>query len=298
MLRFAVFTDLHCDYMFDWEERLAQFVDRMKGVDLDFVMCLGDLCCPVEENRVVKRMLAEIPAPLYYAVGNHDCDHFSQEKVRQFWQLPALHSSFVREGIKFLVLNACYIGKGGEEVPYQRGDYDKERDTYPLVPWWELEWLKKELTEEMPYVLFSHHSLVNNFPGRGIANREEVRALLAGKDVLLCMNGHDHGDDCRVVDGIPYFTLNAMSSAWCGKGLGLPYYDEEMHRRWPALKDLIAYRDPLYAIVEIEGRAVRIYGRESGYQRFAPEDVGMERKWNGISIESRVSDFYFERGRE
>ena len=71
-----------------------------------------------------------------------------------------------------------------------------------------------------------------------------------------------------------------------------------MHQRWPALKDLIAYRDPLYAIVEIEGRAVRIYGRESGYQRFAPEDVGMERKWNGISIEPRVSDFYFERGRE
>ena len=122
--------------------------------------------------------------------------------------------------------------------------------------------------------------------------------LFRSKDVLLCMNGHDHGDDCRVVDGIPYFTLNAMSSAWCGKGLGLPYYDEEMHQRWPALKDLIAYRDPLYAIVEIEGRAVRIYGRESGYQRFAPEDVGMERKWNGISIEPRVSDFYFERGRE
>lgn len=283
---------MHWDYLFDRQERLAEFVARMKGVELDFVVCLGDLCYPTEENRAVKRMLGEIPAPLYYAVGNHDCDHFSPEEVEAFWGMPELHYSFVRGNTKFLVLNACYMEKEGREVPYQRGDYDKERDVYPLIPRWELEWLERELAEEgMSYVIFSHHSLANEFPGRGIGNREEVRALLAGRDVLLCMNGHDHGDDCRVMDGIPYFTLNAMSSAWCSGGLGLPYYDEKMHQNWPVLGDLIVYRDPLYAVVEIAGGTVRVYGRESGYQRFAPEDVGMERRWNGISIAPKVSDF-------
>lgn len=33
MIRFAVFTDLHCDYMFDWRERMAQFASEDVGTE-------------------------------------------------------------------------------------------------------------------------------------------------------------------------------------------------------------------------------------------------------------------------
>lgn len=274
MIRFAVFTDLHCDYMFDWKWRLEQFIARMKGIELDFVVGLGDVCCPTKENEIVRQMLREISVPLYYTVGNHDVIHFSLEEVQKFWGMDSPYYSFRRENTKFLVLNSCYMQKA-------------------MIPRQELEWLERELEEGIPCVLFSHHSLVNDFHNRGIVNREEVRALFQGHRVLLCMNGHDHGDDCRVLDRVPYFTLNAMSSSWFGGGLGLPYYDKALHDRWPVLKDMIVYRDPLYALVEIEGAEVRIYGQKSEYQKFTPEEVGFtERKWNGISIEPRVSDFW------
>ena len=46
------------------------------------------------------------------------------------------------------------------------------------------------------------------------SNREAVRALLEKRKVLFCMNGHDHGDGCTIINGIPYITLNSMSYIW------------------------------------------------------------------------------------
>ena len=30
------------------------------------------------------------------------------------------------------------------------------------------------------------------------------------------MNGHDHGDDVKVIDNITYYTVNSASYMWCG----------------------------------------------------------------------------------
>ena len=32
----------------------------------------------------------------------------------------------------------------------------------------------------------------------------------------MCMNGHDHGDDFKMVEGVPYYTVNSAGYVWCG----------------------------------------------------------------------------------
>ncbi|MBS5934757.1 MAG: hypothetical protein KIC94_17975 [Clostridiales bacterium] len=107
------------------------------------------------------------------------------------------------------------------------------------------------------------------------------------------MNGHDHGDDCRVIEGIPYYTLNSMSYIWHGTKEIFSYTDE-IHKRYPFLKDLILYKEPLYAIIEINNEKISVKGRSGHYQTITPQDVGIGTLWNGISIEPKVSNFSLE----
>lgn len=145
------------------------------------------------------------------------------------------------------------------------------------------------------YVLFSHHSLANEFQKRGVANRQEVRAILEnadgqGKRILMCMNGHDHGDAVVNINDIYYYTLNSMSYIW--HGLKETYnYSYEIHEKYPGLKDMVLYEDGLYAIVSIshDGQ-LKIEGMRGNYQNITPRDVGIcNNMWNGVSIEPIVS---------
>lgn len=121
------------------------------------------------------------------------------------------------------MINANYIKTPNGSEPYYRRNYDKTTYAYPYVPKEEIEWLKNEIKDDrFYYVIFSHQSLSNDFMKRGISNREEIRAILEkrnsnGKKVLLCMNGHDHGDNVKVINGIYYYTLNSMSYIWHGR---------------------------------------------------------------------------------
>ena len=88
---------------------------------------------------------------------------------------------------------------------------------YPIIPKDEIEWLKRELSDRKKYIIFSHHSLVNEHRDRGIHNKEEIRRLFQGKDVLLCMNGHDHGDEYTIVGTLTKTSteLEERSSRFC-----------------------------------------------------------------------------------
>ncbi len=106
----------------------------------------------------------------------------------------------------------------------------------------------------------------------------------------MCMNGHDHGDAAVEINGICYYTLNAMSYIW--HGLKETYnYSKEIHERYPGLKDMILYQDGLHAIVTITGDGqLKIEGMKGNYQNITPTDVGIwNNRWNGVSIEPIVS---------
>lgn len=141
---------------------------------------------------------------------------------------------------------------------------------------------EKEKRQLIRFLVFS------DFSKRGVANREEILEIIEKKQTLLAMNGHDHGNDLKIINNIPYFTVNSMSYIWHGMK-EMYMYTEELHRKYPSLKDMILYETPLYCIVEIEDNKVKIYGMDSEYQNVRPEDVGiMNRMWNGVSIEPRI----------
>ena len=56
-VKFALFTDLHYDHIPDGNRRLQGFIDKIKDTEIDFIIGLGDICYPIEENRVIMEAL-------------------------------------------------------------------------------------------------------------------------------------------------------------------------------------------------------------------------------------------------
>ena len=272
MIRYLVFTDLHYDHVPDGDARVEALAARIGSVRPDFVLSLGDLCRTIAQNSAVLHRLGAAGAPVYHLVGNHDTDHCPLRETLDFLGLERDYYSFTVDGVRFLMLNAS-----GRKPPF--------------LPEAQLDWLRQEMEDPaLRYVVCSHHSLANDFAQRGVANREAVRALLETRRTLLCLNGHDHGDACRVIHGIPYFTVNASSYLWHGVRK-MTDFPEETRRRYPVLNDCLLLDGPLSAVVEIEGDHVSIRGIRGAWRASTPADIGLGETWNGVKISSEISDF-------
>jgi predicted phosphodiesterase len=295
-IKFAVFTDLHYEHIPDGYERMQNFLNNIKAEDVDFIMNLGDFCSPKVENKLLLNMLKSNGKPFYHAIGNHDSDLYPKEEVTNFLKMDNSYYSFSYGKVKFIVLDTCYIKTDNEYEPYFKRNYDKSKDIYPIIPDYELEWLENQLNDNSEYyVIFSHHSLENDFAKRGVYNREKIRKLIdrvnnTGKKVLLCANGHDHGDALEKIGETYYFGLNAMSYIWCGPEHEHFCYSEKTHKQYPFIKDMILYKDGLYAIVTIgDNGNVNIKGMRGKYQNISPREVGLGYMWNGRCILPVVS---------
>lgn len=295
-MKFAVFTDLHHDQVFDGEKRIQKFLNAAEREKVSFILSLGDLCKPVEKNRRIPDSLKELKIPVYFAAGNHDLEENTPQEWMDFLGIKASYNSFSYGNIKLIILNACYMKLGNKIHPYFKSGHQKGTDQYPLIPDFEIRWLKREMQrDDFYYIIFSHHSLANDFENRGISNREEICEILSQRKTVLCMNGHDHGEDCKIMRGIPYYTLNSMTYLWHGKKDICPF-GEELHQKYPYLSHMILYQEPLYCMVEIAGgiQRGRITGSKSDYWHITPEDAGIsDRKWNGISVQPKALDFEF-----
>ena len=297
MIKFTVFGDLHYDEVSDGNKRVSELVEHIKSSQPDFVISLGDLCKPVEENKeLVLDKFKELSIPMYHAIGNHETDACYLDTALEFLSLKSPYYSFQYADIKFIVLNSCYSSKGGQESAYYKRSYKGEDSIYPIIAKDEMDWLEKELSDGKKYIIFSHHSLVNEFRDRGIQNRTEIRNLFKGKDVLLCMNGHDHGDGFAVVDNIPYYTVNSATYVWCGSQI---MSSDVLQQKYGYLHGMLLYKQALCVDVEIDDKEIRIKGMEGDYLSVTPDDVELhDYKWNGVSIKSQTSSKVISRGEE
>lgn len=295
---FAVFTDLHFDHIHDGKQRIKEFLTRIKSKNIDFIIQLGDLCLPKIENKFILDMLDTTGIPLYHVIGNHDSDQYPREDYYRFLNIDKSYYSFKVEDIKFIVLDSCYIKKEGMFIPYHKSYYNKSTDVYPILPDFELKWLKEQFNDDSKYyIIFSHHSLENEFLNRGISNRGEVRDIInslhndnTGKRVLLCMNGHDHGESIVKIDNSYYFGLNSMSYLWVGPQYNHFCYSNQIHKAYPFLKELVLYRESLHAIVTVnEEGFIDIEGIQGHYQNITPKELGIGDRWNGRPILPNIS---------
>jgi len=233
---------------------------------------LGDLCFPTENYRPVVERLNRCGIPVHHTIGNHDVQDWDVARSLRFLGKERPYEAFTAGAYKFIILDTCYWKSDTGEYHFP----NKKRipSIYPVLPEEQLAWLEEQLADGMQYIIFSHMSLVNPFARRGIANKEAVQRLLEGKDVRLCMNGHDHGSDLKWVQGVPYYTLSSASQfCWWG---GDPPGSEVRN---------LFYRDPLHVIVEVDGDEIRILGMESEFLGLKPEDVGVfDYRWNGVDV--------------
>ncbi len=299
-MKFAVFTDLHYDVIHDANRRLAEFINHVKESKAEFIIGLGDLCHPIDEHKHIIDKLNEY-APCYLNIGNHDSDVYSLDTAIDFFRLKNNYYSFIIDDVKFIMLDSNYIRKADGSIIYNQPMGEVKEYAYPYISEEELEWLKKEIEDDqLYYVIFSHHSLTNELANRGISNRNEVRRILEHRNVedkriLLCMNGHDHGDDCKELNGIYYYTLNSMSYIWHGINQTFNY-SEELYKKFPYMKNMILYEEPLHVIITIdENKNVKIDGIEGHYQNITPKEIGLGTMWNAVSIEPKTSSIVLNR---
>lgn len=136
---------------------------------------------------------------------------------------------------------------------------------------------------------------MNSWGNRGVQNRDEIQHLLTDRKVLLALNGHDHGDDLKIKNDIPYFTVNSASHLYQGVR-ALRVYSSSIYQAHPALQNMILYKETLICTIEAWADGVRVVGMESEYDQVCPEQIGLtDCTWNGISIRPHISSWEHHR---
>ncbi len=193
--------------------KLDEAVEHFNKERPALVVELGDLidqADTVEQELawldVIEKHFARLAMPRHYVLGNHCVTTLTKaEFASHTGASKTSHYSFEENGVRFIVLDACYREDG---TPYQRKNFTWQDSNIPAA---ELEWLSAELGKaSTPVVIFAHQRLDID-PAHSVRNAAAVRALLekSGK-VLAVFQGHSHKNDYQQIAGIHYTTLVAM----------------------------------------------------------------------------------------
>ena len=267
LVRFGLIADVHQDVMHDASERIAAFGKAMQTQQADFVCQLGDFCQPKPANRDFLETWNSIELPRHHVLGNHEMDGATREQAVAFLDMPSRYYSFDTKGIHVVVLD-------GNDPGGVAGGYPR------FVGAGQLEWLANDLAvSKLPAVVFSHQPLDEMTDG-GVENRAEVRTVLeaartkAGQTkVIICFAGHHHDDRAARINGIHYVRVNSASYVWLPAAQKRHSYSEEIHQKFPVIERVAPYRDPLWAVIDIDtaARTITVTGRETTWVGLSPE---------------------------
>lgn len=198
-------------------DEAVEFFNREKP---RMVIELGDLidqADSVEQEiawlQTIEKRYARLTMPRHYVLGNHCVTTLTKaEFAAHTGAAKTGHTSFDQDGIRFIILDACYRQDG---TPYERKNFSWQDTTIPKT---ELTWLEAELSSASGPVIILAHQRLDVDKAHSVQNAAEVRALLekSGK-VLAVFQGHSHKNDYQQIAGIHYCTLVAMVE---GSGLG------------------------------------------------------------------------------
>ena len=280
-VRFGVCADLHTEFMHDAPSRMETFLRACEDAGCDFGIQLGDFCPPGQKNisdkETIRRRLAALSMPFYHVLGNHDMDRNKKSDVLCYLGATAGTYSFDCGGVHFVALDGCCFVDGEGCRDYENGNYKyaAEGKGISVLSPSALAWLAEDLAKaQYPTVLFSHQSLVES--RASIGNAEALRAVLrkAPHGAILAICGHEHVDRLEKREGTYYYCLNSMSYYWAGRAYDHETYGPLHEGACPMLRHVFPYRDPLFAIVEIEDGEIRIMGRSSEIVGKTPEQMG------------------------
>jgi predicted phosphodiesterase len=273
-IRFGVIADLHHDIMHDAPERLSAFIKEMNAGAPDFIIQMGDFCMPKKENQPLMDIWNRFNGPSYHVIGNHDTDGgYTREQVVNFWKAKDKYYSYDAKGFHFVILD----GNENNESTYRPAGY--ARYISPA----QIEWLKKDLDQtSLPVVVCCHQGLDND--DGGLENGTQLRYTLetankkAGfKKVILVLSGHHHQDYYNYINNIHYVQINSASYQWLGENYQEIRYSAEVDKNHPNIKKTVPYKDPLWAMIEIEDKGnISIKGKQSVFVGSSPKKLGVD----------------------
>jgi len=289
-LRLGVGADLHQDLVPDAPARLAALQQAARAFKADAVVQLGDFCKPVAANLALLKQWRDGPKPQIDVLGNHDMDGgFTPDKTVAWMGMPGRHHTSVLAGHRIIVLD------GNEKRP------DRAVRGYPrAIGDAQLGWLEKTLgLDDLPVVVCCHQGL--DGMELGVVNSADVRALLekanakAGRPrIRLVLTGHHHLDYLAQVKGIPYLQVNSFSYYWTDKKTPGGRFPADVEARYPYLKQVLVYDQPLFALVELTPKGGRVLGRAAKYVAgYGPAQAGIAPLVHGHRITPTVTDRSF-----
>lgn len=257
--KFMLFSDLHIvpGAFYDPSGRkLDILLEAARREQVDFIIHAGDFCHGIDESeqaRLAVERYNNCGIPAFHAMGNHDTDNTTLDDALTAYGMDAPYYSFDARGIRFIVMDTNYCNVDGEWVHYELGNYFTHGGSRGYVPKAQLDWLRERIsTSRCPCVVISHMSFERP---DGVINADEVRAIIdeanrrSKGSVLMCINGHYHTDNLRVLENVCYLDMNAASYYW----LDEPHdrYPEELCARYAFAAHTLMYEEPPYAIVRI-----------------------------------------------
>ena len=282
-LRFLVAADIHYrPGVFPHDDRawLERIVARAEEERVAFAIQLGDFVHSARRDRGYLDAWNGARVPTRNVVGNHDDDGGPHPETLEAFRMERGWYHFDVQGFRFVVLDTNYALIDGHYVHYGKGCGFVQWRLPPgagmrLHPD-ELAWLEETLASSpSPCVVCSHRRLDGDD-----ADALAVRAIFARANaarpgrVMLAMNGHNHVDRWKVLDGVAYFTVNSANHVWVPRRHSA--YPAEDMARWREIDHVIAYDTPLSAIVTLEpGGKVKVEGMPGRFWRdIPPEKMG------------------------
>ncbi len=293
---FGICADVHKDIQPDAEDRLRTFIQKMNGEEVDFIIQLGDFCFPKDKNKDFFEIWTQFMKDRYHVLGNHDMDKSSKDEIRSFLGMERSFYSYDVKDFHFIVLDLNFFRNDqGEVVDYNKGNYfSHPEDARGIIPDEQLAWLEEDINNTDKHtVVFSHQSLLYSS-----GNGEKVRAILEKADqeasfkkVIACINGHHHNNVYDRIKDIPYININSMSYHWVGEKYVCPdRYPEEIMKAYPEAKYIAPYNDPLYALVELTNKSLKITGIKSDFMPPTPADLGIPEPHDPNRLIAEISD--------
>jgi alkaline phosphatase len=196
--------------------KMREAAARMRQGKVDLAVELGDLIDTPNPPDVKKEAgflrtiageFAKAGAPRHYVLGNHCVSALTKERFLGECGQAKSWYSFDRNGVHFVVLDACFRADG---APYEPGKFEWTDTDVPAA---QREWLEADLKATPHKAVVFVHQRLDEAPIEGyrIKSRAAVRGILerSGR-VLAVFQGHSHQNELQTINGVPYVTLAAM----------------------------------------------------------------------------------------
>ena len=211
-------------------DKLALCVEDLNQSGVDFTIHLGDFIdAHVDCIDQLLPVYAELEAPRYQTLGNHDFDvtHELKDTVSERLGMPSRYYDFTVAGHRFLVLDGNDVSlhgrpEGSEEhqaaqemlAELKQAGVASAQPYNGAVGYEQLAWLESTLGDARdagePAIVFCHFPV---YPPTGANlwnDREVIEVLEASETVVAFINGHDHAGGHAVKNGIHYLTVQGM----------------------------------------------------------------------------------------